>query len=55
MVLGPDISPRQHSMRDFSSERSSVLSAEDDLPLKAGDLETLGLAPQKYQLIESGL
>lgn len=55
MVLGPDISPRQHSMGDSSSERSSVLSAEDDLPPKAGDLETLGLAPERYQHIESGL
>lgn len=35
--------------------RSSVSSAGDDLPPQAGDLETLGLAPKGYQLLDSGL
>lgn len=55
MVLRPGISPRRHSMGDPGSERSSVSNAGDDLPPQAGDLETLGLAPEGYQLIDYGL
>lgn len=54
-ILRPNISPRWHSMGDSGSESSSVSSAREDLPPQARDLETLGLAPKVYQLIDFGL
>ncbi len=55
MVLGPDFSPRQLSMRDSRQEGSPLTGSGHDLSPLLGVLEAVGVAPEWAQLIASGV
>ncbi|XDV35947.1 hypothetical protein PO909_005809 [Leuciscus waleckii] len=55
LVCGPNSSPRRPSLGDPNQERPSVSGRGHNISPPAGDLETMGLASEGAQLIESGL
>ncbi|XDV39759.1 hypothetical protein PO909_008949 [Leuciscus waleckii] len=55
LVCGPDSSLRRASLGDPDQERPSVSGRGHNISPPTRDLETLGLAPEGAQLIESGL
>ncbi|XDV51907.1 hypothetical protein PO909_020699 [Leuciscus waleckii] len=55
MVLGPGVFPRWLSLGDSSQEGPSVLSGRGDPSPQPRDLEPVGLASERAQLIDFGL
>lgn len=55
LVSRPNVSPWWHLLENPSMERSSLSSAGADMSSQSRDLEALGLAPEEYQYIVSGL
>ncbi len=55
MVLGPDFSPRQHSMGDSRQEGSPLTGGGHYHPPSPGAVEPVGVASEGAQLIASGL
>ncbi|XP_053529759.1 uncharacterized protein LOC108280255 [Ictalurus punctatus] len=55
MVLGENFPARWHSLGDSHPQGSTVSSWRADLSPSARTIETVGLAPEGHQLIDSGL
>ncbi len=55
LVLGDNVPARRHSLGDSHPQGPTVSSRMADLSPSARTMETVGLAPEGHQLIDSGL